>query len=84
MQYDENGNRIYGEFKDSLGQDVQVKKAPEGTIVEGGAQIVLSLEGRKSYMYPSREATAELIAALTSFLADTDGIPDLPEPDAGG
>lgn len=82
MQYDENGNRIYGEFRDLMGQRVTVKKASDDGYAEGCVQIGVGGDVMRTFFYPTRENVPVLMAALAAFMADTDGVPDLPEPDA--
>lgn len=82
MQYDENDSRVYGEFKDLMGQSVTIKKAADDSYAEGCAQIGVGGAAMKTFFYPTRENVAEMMAALAAFMADTDGVPDLPEPDA--
>lgn len=86
MQYDENGNRIYGEFTDMFGNEVAIKRASmRHPMVTDCAQIrVAFTNGTALYAYPSRRDAAVMIDALAAFLGDTDGIPDLSEPDAEG
>lgn len=84
MQYDEEGNRIYGEFRDLMGQRVTIKKASEKSYAQGCAQVGVGGDLMRAFFYPTREAAAYMIAALTAYMADTDGVPDLPEPDAEG
>lgn len=83
MQYDEEGNRIYGEFRDLMGQRVTIKKASDKSYAEGCAQVGVGGDTLRTFFYPTREDAARMIDALASFLGDTDGVPDLPEPDAG-
>lgn len=83
MEYDEEGRRIYGEFTDHLGQRVVVKKGAENSAASGAVQIRVGGKGLAIYAYPNRETVPVLMSALAAFMADTDGIPDLPEPDAG-
>jgi hypothetical protein len=84
MQYDEDGNRIYKEFVDLMGQKVTIKKAADKSYAEGCVQIGVGGDTVKWFFYPTRLDAAKMIDALAAFLGDTDGIPDLPEPDAGG
>ena len=84
MQYDEDGNRVYGEFRDLMGQRVTIKKAADQSYAEGCAQIGVGTDVMRTFFYPTRENVPVLMVALGAFMADTDGIPDLPEPDAGG
>lgn len=79
MQYDLNGNRIYGEFTDHFGQKLVIKKASDNSVVEGAVQLRLGGNELAMYVYPTRETVPGIIDALTAFMADTDGIPDLPE-----
>ena len=82
MQYDMNGNRIYGEFTDQFGTRVIIKAASaEHVLVAGKAQVRISQGDGAMYAYPKREDVAALIDALTSYMAATDGVPDLPEPE---
>lgn len=81
MQYDEDGNRIYGEFRDLMGQRITVKKASDKSYAEGCAQVGVGGDVLRMFFYPDRETVPVLMAALASFMADTDGVPDLPEPD---
>lgn len=84
MEHDEAGNRIYGQFRDLLGQRVVVAKAADKSYAEGCAQVQVGGDIMRAFFYPTRETAPVLIAALTAFMADTDGVPDLPEPDAEG
>lgn len=82
MQYDEDGNRVYGQFRDLMGQKVTIKKAADKSYAEGCAQIGVGGDVMRMFFYPDRHAAAQMIDALAAFLGDTDEIPDLPEPDA--
>jgi len=82
MQYDEDGNRVYGQFRDLMGQKVTIKKAAEKSYADGCAQIGVGGDVMRMFFYPDRETVPVLMAALAAFMADTDGVPDLPEPDA--
>lgn len=84
MQYDEQNNRVYGEFRDLLGQRVVVRKAAEKSYAEGCAQVQVGGDIMRAFFYPTRETAPVMIAALTAYMADTDGVPDLPEPDVEG
>lgn len=83
MRYDEDGNRVYGEIRDLMGQRIVVKKAAEKSYAEGCAQVAVGGDVMRTFFYPTRETVPVLMAALAAYMADTDGVPDLPEPDAG-
>lgn len=83
MEYDLNGNRIYGEFEDSFGSKMSIKDATKNhVIVAGRAQVRMGGKGNARYLYPKRSEVEEIVAAFTAYLAATDGKGDLPEPDA--
>lgn len=84
MQYDENDDRVYGEFKDLMGQRITIKKAADDSYADGCAQIGVGGAVMKTFFYPTRENVAVMMAALAAYMADTDGVPDLPEPDVEG
>lgn len=84
MQYDEANNRVYGEFRDLLGQRVVIRKAANDSFAEGCAQVQVGGDIMRAFFYPTRETAPQMMAALAAYMADTDGVPDLPEPDAEG
>lgn len=78
MQYSEDGERIYGQFSDEVGQAVTVVQThnPNQVWVQHGTSSF-----KRGRVRLSRDGAQRMIDALTSFMADTDGVPDLPEPD---
>lgn len=84
MQYDDDGIRVYGEFRDLMGQRVTVKRAAHDSYATGCAQVGVGGDVMRTFFYPTRENVPVLMAALAAFMADTDGVPDLPEPDVEG
>jgi len=69
MEYTSSGRRIYGRVVDWAGNVVKVEEATLATV---DAVTI----GRMEF---ERDQVRMLVSALTSFLADTDGVPDLPE-----
>lgn len=85
MEYDLNGNRVFGAVADSFGNVIEVKEgSSEHALSAGKAQIRLHSNAVREalYVYPTRAAVQDLVDILTAFLAATDGKGDLPEPDA--
>lgn len=81
MHYNEEGHRIYGRFSDEVGQAVVVEEThnPHNVWVQHGTSSF-----KRGRMRLSRDGAQRMIDALTAFVANTDGVPDLPEPDARG
>lgn len=74
MQYDEYGNRIYIETTDEMGIPVYVTRVT-GT----KAKVQVFLAGFTDVIELDRRGAGYVVAGLTAFLADTDGIADLHE-----
>lgn len=77
MQYTEDGFRIYAETEDTSGVNVRIERS--GTRKPA---VQVDLSGYSDVIELDRQGAVQAIAGLTAFLADTDGVPDLPEPDA--
>lgn len=69
MEYTNSGRRVYGRVHDWAGNIVKVEEATLATV---DAVTIGRMEIERDQVYG-------LVSALTSFLAHTDGVPDLPE-----
>lgn len=80
MQYNEEGHRVFARFSDEVGQAVVVEEThnPGHVWVQHGTSSF-----KRGRMRLSRDGAQRLIDGLTAFMANTDGVPDLPEPDVG-
>lgn len=78
MRYTDDGLRIYVETEETSGIDIRVERVygPE-------PKVQIATPGYSDVIEVDRSGAIQVIAGLAAFLADTDGIPDLPEPDAG-
>lgn len=75
MEYTSSGRRIYGRVVDWRGQVMRVEQSTLATV---DAVFIYPEDGGLGQEF-ERDQVKGLISALTSFLADTDGVPDLPE-----
>jgi hypothetical protein len=75
MEYTSSGRRVYGRFVDWAGYVVRVEQSTLATV---DAVTLVPDEGG-GCLEIERDQVRMLVSALTSFLADTDGVPDLPE-----
>lgn len=76
MQYNEDGHRVFGRFSDEVGQAVVVEEThnPHHVWVQHGTSSF-----KRGRMRLSRDGAQRMIDALTAFVANTDGIPDMHE-----
>jgi hypothetical protein len=74
MEYTSSGRRIYGRVIDWYGRDMRIEQSTLATV---DAVLLSVVDGIRLEI--ERDQVRMLVSALTSFLADTDGVPDLPE-----
>jgi hypothetical protein len=68
MEYTSSGRRVYGRVRDWAGRIVRVEQSTLATM-----DAVLMYTADDDRLEIEREDVKDLVAALTSFLANTDG-----------
>jgi hypothetical protein len=77
MEYTNSGRRIYGRIVDWSGYPIRVEES--SLAVTDAVYLVREIGPSRQNIEIERDQVRGLVSALTSFLADTDGVPDLPE-----